>query len=253
MQITLAKAKALNAQEDEVAAVDDVAIVQVALDSGRLADVLVSLRLTVKRFVEHVNGLPDGTLDGDGFQQYRIVQMLPKFVAATDGETDKAITRWVAGLRCTQKSMADSFPEDWKEKAVDSFDSDWVKDTLLKPATVSSLSTDFINLKIWITSLDKYELLKVKLMELDPDLLGDVEKTIEDCKQIVAVVLAYNTLFAKFAACTSAEGRRQCVKDLKKKLVSKKVTCPEVVMARIQSATSSSSSSEPAKKKARKS
>ena len=69
VQMAPAKAKALNEQEDEVASVEDVAIMQVPLDTGRLAAVLVTLRQKVKSFVEHINSVPDGTLDGEGFQQ----------------------------------------------------------------------------------------------------------------------------------------------------------------------------------------
>ena len=165
-------------------------------------------------------------------------------------ETDRAIGRWQAGLQAIKRSMEDSQPEGWKEKTVDGFDEGWVKSVLLKPATVSALNADYAHVKSWAASLDKFESIKMKLVEADSDLLGDIDKTIEDCKQIVAVVLSYNTLFAKFPSCTTAEAHRQCVKDLKKKLASKKVNCPEVVMVRVQAATSSKE--EPAKKRAKK-
>lgn len=73
----------------------------------------------------------------------------------------------------------------------------------------------------WTASPDKFETIKAKMVEFDSELLGDVEKCIQYCKHIAAVALAYNTLFAQFPACPSAQARCQCVRDLMKQLAQK--------------------------------
>ena len=176
--------------------------------------------------------------------------------------------RWSGVLVHETSVIARTLPAGWKDRSIETFDEQFVKETLLQGQLLSQVGSNYIGMKAWLTSFKEFSSLSSKFearvrwdfcyhcvsallrfmlfrlccelfccrdtrQALHKNVLGKAEETADDTKAMVSTILGYHTMLVKMPAATD---KKQLIKDLCKKIKSRHCQIPEKVMVRINAA-----------------
>ena len=126
---------------------------------------------------------------------------------------ERAVVRWHGGVSSMIQNIKNAMPDQWKQNAVDTANQQWIVETLLSQQLIQSLGADYGHGKIWLKSMDRFDVLKdmytrvvaAKFGEAFADELKDAEKTFAEAKTLVALVMVYNCYYHKIAKTENKE------------------------------------------------
>ena len=241
-QMLVAQAKVLNGEEDKVSEVDDCAIIRVTLEGAKLGPVLEQLEASTKEYAAFLSNVPRADHEHETFKKFNLQDMTRQLDALRETETNKALDRWHTALSAVCSGLSSIIPEGWKLKAIDAFDSEWVKSKLLTQSMINNLGSDFMHVHRWLEGLVKITSVHKAFSNRYEEDLDSFKEVIANTRLLVGCVLAYNLLLNKFSkASVSTIEKRQAWKDLKKKIKSKLdgEMLPDKVVDRMLAAISS--------------
>ena len=239
-QIALADCKRLSKEEDRLCDVDESSLLKTDLEGARLAPALVRLRQCIEGFATFIASLPGADLEKEPLAAYNFSEAVSTLTDLQRTEQNIAIDRW-KDILCAQCSeISKAFPDQWKQKCIETYDPDFVRSKVLVQSIIDQLGQDYSTISAWLRSLDKITPICTAFTERFKDELASCRETVADAMALTATILAYNILVFRFPKMTSNE-RRQSIKDLKKR-VSKKLgkhaVIPEEVVERLTQAIS---------------
>ena len=236
-QIVIALVKSLNLEEDKVCEVDETAILRLDATKACLGPALSDLQKASREFTQFLANVP--IADSQVFIPYKFAETSLKLQSIYDTELMKAVGRWHFALQAVCGQIQEVTPEEWKSKAIDSFDQPFVKSKILNKDLVSKLGTDYLVASAWLTSADKIGVVFTAFQTHHEDDYKQWQKVLGETRDLVAAILMYNVMIHKFPGTANACEKRQAVKDVKKKIRSKfgdKYEVPEAIMNRVQTA-----------------
>ena len=219
VQMTIAKVRMLNVEEDNLAEVDESSLLRTDAASARLAPTLASLSTEAREFTCFLANIPQASASSDAFGPYKFSNMSEQITRIYEGELRKATDRWGGVFATVCSNLQAVIPAEWKEKALQEEHSTYVNSKLLVQSLITGLGSDYLHGTAWLASLETIPLVFAAFKAGCEDF--DKFKTVlSDTRDLIAVILGYNTITNKFPKASQAE-RRQFAKDLKKKLRSK--------------------------------
>ena len=238
-QVGVAHIHMLNIEEDRVTEVDDTALLRISVTEAKLAPKFVECDTFIKEFTAFYANIPPADTEHATFAQYKFQEMTKQLHVLADAQMNVALDRWRCALDTACKPIKQSLPDSWKSKVVDTMDEEYIRSHILVQSLISAMGNDYIQIKEWLDGLNNVEMVHTAFVNKWKGEVEDHITTIEDARQLVACILAYNTILNKFGKQTIVE-RRQAWKDIRKKIKTKlKGDCtPEAVINRAQKAIS---------------
>ena len=155
VQVAIAKVKSLQDEEDRVADIEESALLKTEPEKARLAPALSELMALSKRFAALLAAFPHGDLTSAEFDMYKPLDFTRQITEILNFEVSKALDRWHSALESVCTRITQIVPDQWRERAVDEHDADFVKQKTLQQHLIARLDTDYLSASVWLGSLEK--------------------------------------------------------------------------------------------------
>ena len=129
VQILVAQCKVLNHEEENIAEIEDTAVLKLDTAKARLAPALNDFHFAIRDFSVFLANVSIG--DSSVFSKYKFAETSQKLTAFYDEELALALGRWHSALEKVAIHLKGVIPEDWKSKAFEGFDLKYVEAKIL--------------------------------------------------------------------------------------------------------------------------
>ena len=151
----IARVKSLNAEEERVAEVAEVELLNIDPDRAWLAPALSELSLSIAHFSAFISNMSREDLGSDLSAKYKFFEMATQVEAIQQTQMTTAIDRWHAALDAVVTQLQTVLPKDRRPKVIDDFDSEYVKKHILVQTLITGLGSDYTPAVTWMNSLEK--------------------------------------------------------------------------------------------------
>ena len=130
IQILYATVRVARFDEDEVveSAAKAIALLKVSPPQNVFITQVSKLKIRLKEFGDFVSRVSEWSKDSEKYDFPATVALLEKKMVF---EVDAAILRWESGLADAVAKMKKAHPPEWRSKALNGMDEQWIKDTIL--------------------------------------------------------------------------------------------------------------------------
>ena len=130
IQILYATVRVARFDEDEVveSAAKAIALLKVSPPQNVFITQVSKLKIRLKEFGDFVSRVSEWSKDSEKYDFPATVALLEKKIVF---EVDAAILRWESGLADAVAKMKKAHPPEWRSKALNGMDEQWIKDTIL--------------------------------------------------------------------------------------------------------------------------
>ena len=201
-QLAIAIVKMLDEEEWRVTDVEETALIKTTVAESKLGPALMDLDGCIKQFAAYVS------------KSYNFTGMIQTLDEIMETELNKALDRWKCILNTLCEHYSTVLPDKWKEKAVESFDQEFVQNKIIVQNLIDGLGSEYCAVNAWLLSLAKFPDLEQKFKDRWEKEFAFITATVKDVLVMVAVMLAYNCLLHKYPKMDASE-RRQAYKDFR--------------------------------------
>ena len=210
-QLAIATVKMLDEEEWRVTDVEETALIKTTVSESKLGPALMDLDGCIKQFAAYVSKLNADDLQAWS-DEYNFTGMIQTLDEIMETELNKALDRWKCILNTLCEHYSTVLPDKWKEKAVESFDQEFVQNKIIVQNLIDGLGSEYCAVNAWLLSLAKFPDLEQKFKDRWEKEFAFITATVKDVLVMVAVMLAYNCLLHKYPKLDASE-RRQAYKD----------------------------------------
>ena len=195
-QLAIATVKMLDEEEWRVTDVEETALIKTTVAESKLGPALMDLDGCIKQFAAYVSKLNADDLQAWS-DEYNFTGMIQTLDEIMETELNKALDRWKCILNTLCEHYSTVLPDKWKEKAVESFDQEFVQNKIIVQNLIDGLGSEYCAVNAWLLSLAKFPDLEQKFKDRWEKEFAFITATVKDVLVMVAVMLAYKLLAAQ--------------------------------------------------------
>ena len=206
--------KMLSAEEERVCDIDDVSLLKTDLQQAKLGPALCTFKASVEELATYIAFVPSAEISAEPMNKYFWSDIIRSLDALHQQELNIAIDRWKDLCVNLCNDIRQAFPDQWKAKAIDTYDEQYVRGKVLQQSVIDGLGSDYSYLNLWFKGLEEIKPIHEAFQKRWETELKHCKEATIDAVDLTATILCYNTMIFNLPKQSPGE-RRQSYKDVK--------------------------------------